>query len=147
MPATSNLDSLLMLRLRTLHSSLCEQSAKVSTISSVQATHDRLIHLVILPALIRPGPLSSLPPDPAATRGPTPPPTPGIPWFARKRALMRQARGLGESAARLFKIIGLIKGAWGFWTIVAPTLLWAATAAWKGISPWLRWLWQLAAGS
>jgi len=146
MPVTSDLHSSQTSRLHTALIELSLLSAKASATWARLDTLERVIHLVVLPSLIRPGPLSSPQPDPASTPVQTRQPTPGRPWLIQKRALMRRARGLGEWAARLFKIIGLIKGAWGFWTVIAPTLLWAATAAWKLISPWLRWLWQLAAG-
>ena len=131
-------------QLRSMHCTLLAHSEKIGHQAGRLESIERLLHHLVASHVA-----SHLPrPGPPSSSDPSPYPTPGTPSSSpSSNPIGPTVKALGERVARLIKIAGLIKGAWGFWTIIAPSLLWAATAAWKLISPWLRWLWQLAVGS
>lgn len=114
-------------RLRWMHSSLVALTAQV-------ASHDKLLHQVILPAMIQRGAPSS--------SGPNPPshPTPGTPSSILSPALMKRARDLGAWVALAVKVAGLIK-----WLgVILPSVWLAAVAVWKWVLPYLLpWLHSL----
>ena len=133
MRTTSDLDSLLTLRLRSLR---CEQRALLERV----ATHDRLLYQIILPAMTHPGP------PPSSASQPPPSPTTGTPSSTPSSDLLKRAKDLGGLVVRAIRLANLIKNVWGFWTLVAPVLLLAAGTVWKLAAPWLQWVWRLAAG-
>lgn len=109
-------------QLRWMHSSLVAHSAQI-------ASHDKLLHQVILPAMLQRGAPSS--PEPNPTHAPSP--TPGTPSSILSPVLMKRARDLGAWVGLAVKVYGLIK-----WLgVILPSAWLAAVAVWKWVLPYL----------
>lgn len=129
MSTTSPPDCQISSQLRSLRSEQIAHALHLGMLGGRLESIERLLHSLIPYLTRQPGPPSSSAPNPS--------PTPGLPSSILKPDLMKQVKALGELVRLLSMGTGVIKGAIGLLGLILPSLLLAATAVWKLLSPYL----------